>query len=510
MAVQLLRPPRLASRRNTTSTPTRQWLDHVATVGRAVQQRRLGLVRLGRRPGDDQPSRRRRRAAEAQHARTATYIKTASTPRRRPKSSSASDLELNVLMSIEDVTDTGQRGASKPEMAPPTAGQAQRAAMMNTIEKESLDKTGLRSDVVTLYQGGLYQLIQLQEIHRRAAGLRPGARHRLLRRRSRQLRVSPLRSRHLLLPRLRKRQAGQVDTLPEVERGRRQGRTNWCFVAGHPGKHRPAEHRGAPGVPPRRGISRSRCDMFAASEGASADVQRAQRRERPQRQGGSVRLPELAKARIGGLAGLQDPAIMDARPADEAELRAAGRGPKNAGRIGDAWDNDRQARGWAAELSHASTCWNAWRGRLASAQVRTSLAWSAWPEETAKPNAERLREYRESNLRSLEQQLFSDGPIYTISRPQAGRFAELTCKTCWARRPDRQKVLPGKSPDEGRARPDRQWHEAGRRRRPQAACRRRQTGHRGQRRPDDRAAHADRRPPRGLLASSLRSKVEGR
>ena len=34
---------------------------------------------------------------------------------------------------------------------------------MNTIEKESFDKTGLRSDVVTLYQGGLYHLYRYKK-----------------------------------------------------------------------------------------------------------------------------------------------------------------------------------------------------------------------------------------------------------------------------------------------------------------------------------------------------------
>ena len=33
-------------------------------------------------------------------------------------------------------------------------------------------------------------------------------------------------------------------------------------------------------------------------------------------------------------------------------------------------------------------------------------------DETAKPNADRLREYRESNLESLKQGLFSEAPIY--------------------------------------------------------------------------------------------------
>src|SRR3990172_6878718 len=64
------------------------------------------------------------------------------------------DLELNVLMSIEDVTDR-VGAAVKASMGPPEAFAARRAVMAE-IEKESLDKTGLRSDVVTLYQGGQY------------------------------------------------------------------------------------------------------------------------------------------------------------------------------------------------------------------------------------------------------------------------------------------------------------------------------------------------------------------
>ncbi|MGH9679923.1 MAG: S46 family peptidase, partial [Candidatus Acidiferrales bacterium] len=66
------------------------------------------------------------------------------------------DLELNVLMSIEDVT-ARVNGAIRPGMDPAAAELARRAEI-NNIEKESLDKTGLRSDVVTLYNGGQYQL----------------------------------------------------------------------------------------------------------------------------------------------------------------------------------------------------------------------------------------------------------------------------------------------------------------------------------------------------------------
>ena len=71
------------------------------------------------------------------------------------------DLELNVLQSIEDVTDR-VNAAVKPEMKPAEAFAARRAAM-SAIEKESLDKTGLRSDVVTLYQGGAYHLYRYKK-----------------------------------------------------------------------------------------------------------------------------------------------------------------------------------------------------------------------------------------------------------------------------------------------------------------------------------------------------------
>src|SRR5437762_11199577 len=55
----------------------------------------------------------------------------------------STDLELNVLMSIEDVT-ARVNGAVGPGMAPTQAGTA-RDAEIAAIEKESKEKTGLRS-----------------------------------------------------------------------------------------------------------------------------------------------------------------------------------------------------------------------------------------------------------------------------------------------------------------------------------------------------------------------------
>src|SRR5438128_3321150 len=68
----------------------------------------------------------------------------------------STDLELNVLVSIEDVT-ARVNVAVKAGLSADAASAARQNAIAQ-IEKESKEKTGLRSDVVTLYQGGAYHL----------------------------------------------------------------------------------------------------------------------------------------------------------------------------------------------------------------------------------------------------------------------------------------------------------------------------------------------------------------
>ena len=70
-------------------------------------------------------------------------------------------LELNVLMSIEDVT-ARVNGAVKAGM-PDAVAFAARRAEMAAIEGESTKATGLRSDVITLYQGGQYNLYRYKK-----------------------------------------------------------------------------------------------------------------------------------------------------------------------------------------------------------------------------------------------------------------------------------------------------------------------------------------------------------
>ena len=73
----------------------------------------------------------------------------------------APSLELNVLMSLEDVTkrvnDVVKPGTSDVEAF------AARRKEISAIEAESTKATGLRSDVITLYQGGQYNLYRYKK-----------------------------------------------------------------------------------------------------------------------------------------------------------------------------------------------------------------------------------------------------------------------------------------------------------------------------------------------------------
>ena len=72
----------------------------------------------------------------------------------------ANDLEVNVLQSIEDVT--ARINAAVPANLSGADAALARRKIIAEVEKESKDKTGLRSDVVTLYQGGAYHLYRFK------------------------------------------------------------------------------------------------------------------------------------------------------------------------------------------------------------------------------------------------------------------------------------------------------------------------------------------------------------
>src|SRR5438128_4403330 len=135
--------------------PTSQWLDHLekASVrfnsgGSGSFVSANGLVITNHHVGADSLQ----KFGDEQH----NYLRDGFYAKAQAEEKKCVDLELNVLMSIEDVT-ARVNGAVKAGTTSEQAANA-RKAVIAAIEKESKEKTGLRSDVVTLYQGGAYHL----------------------------------------------------------------------------------------------------------------------------------------------------------------------------------------------------------------------------------------------------------------------------------------------------------------------------------------------------------------
>jgi Peptidase S46 len=141
-------------------TPTQQWLDHLRLSsvrlndggsGSFVSPHGLLLTNHHVALGQLQKN----SSADHDYVRDGFY---AATPDEEMKSP---DLEVNVLVSTENVTgrvNTAVKAAKNTEEE-----FAKRKAAIAEIERESTEKTGLRSDVVTLYSGGEYWLYRYKK-----------------------------------------------------------------------------------------------------------------------------------------------------------------------------------------------------------------------------------------------------------------------------------------------------------------------------------------------------------
>ena len=139
---------------------------------------------------------------------------------------------------------------------------------------------------------------------------------------------------------------------------------------------------------------------------------------------------------------------MDAKSADEAKLRAAFKAdPKNAG-ASDPWDEIAQAIKVQQSIFPELTYLERLRGfsRHLAQSARNLVRAAA---EKPKPNQERMREFRDSNLPSFEQQLFSTEPIYKNLEVAllADSLSEMQ-DSLGKDNSDVQKVLQGKTPAE--------------------------------------------------------------
>lgn len=318
------------------------------------------------------------------------------------------DLELNVLQSIEDIT--LRVNAAIPVGATGEAAVLARRKITAEIEKESLAKTGLRSDVVTLYQGGAYHLYRFKKYTDIRLVFAP----------EQGVAFFGGDPDNFEYPRynldvcfFRVYENGQpvkpANYLKWSTKGAQDGELS--FVSGHPGTTRrlltvpELEYIRDNQFPYQLALLKRR-EVLLANWG-NRDAENA-RRAKDELFG----IQNTRKARDGAIAALQDPEFFGAKVAAEVAFkknladRADGKDALAAyTRIADAQKAIAKIA-TRQRLLEGLVAFNADSYGLARHLLRAG-------DERPKPNGERLKEYSDARRESFEQQLFSDKPIYT-------------------------------------------------------------------------------------------------
>jgi len=317
------------------------------------------------------------------------------------------DLELNVLQSIEDVT-TRVNAAVPAHLAPAEAALARRKVFAE-IEKQSLDQTGFRSDVITLYQGGAYHLYRFKKYTDVRLVFAP----------EQQIAFFGGDPDNFEYPRFnldiclfRAYENGRPAKVPHFLKWSRGGAADGelTFVSGHPGRTdrlltvAELEFLRDVAFPFRlETLKRREVLLNSWSQRSPENARRAK--------DDLFGIQNSRKARDGGHAGLYDPAVMAAKQAAEAQFqqRLAGR-PEFAGaRAAFQRISDVQSELKANFLRHRLL-----EGRGAFPSDTVAIAWQLLRagDEQTKPDGERLREYQSAGRESFARALLADRPIY--------------------------------------------------------------------------------------------------
>jgi hypothetical protein len=354
------------------------------------------------------------------------------------------DLELNVLINTEDVT-ARVNAAVKPDATPEQAFQ-QRRAVMAEIEKESLDKTGLRSDVVTLYQGGQYHLYRFKKYTDVRLMFAP----------EQQIAFFGGDPDNFEYPRydldicvFRAYENGQPAKVQHYLAWSKAGAgdNELIFVSGHPGRTSrlltvaELEYQRDFRIPYSLQRLKALDVLLTAYSARSEENARRAKEE-------LFSVQNSRKAYDGELAGILDPEFLAGKRKTEESLKqwvaASGKFPEAT----DAWDRIAGAQKVIAENARRYNLLEAGYGfNCELFYIARTLLRAA--DERPKPNAERLREFGEAGRESLEFQLFSDKPIYDdFERLTLADSLTFLATQLGESDPLVQKVLAGKSPRE--------------------------------------------------------------
>jgi hypothetical protein len=370
------------------------------------------------------------------------YIKTGFYAKTRAEEAKCPNLELNQLVGIEDITDKVNAGI-KPGMAAADAAQAQRSAM-SQVEKDCATATGLRCDGVIFYSGQVYHLYKYKKYTDVRLVFAPEF----------EIAFFGGDPDNFTYPRYdlditffrvyeNDKPAHLENYLQWSSTGVKDG--DLIFVSGHPGSTgrlltmAQLEFLRDVQYPMTLKILGRRIDLLQGFSKQSEENARIAKEE-------IFSLQNSHKAITGYESGLLDKSIMEVKAADEAKLRAAFKtDPKNTG-AADPWDEIAAAIKVQQSIFNDLSYLERMRGfssRLAG--IARNLVRVA--EEKPKPNSERMREFRDSGLPSLEQQMFSTEPIYkdleiALLTDSLSEMRDAMGKD----NPDIQKVLQGQTP----------------------------------------------------------------
>jgi hypothetical protein len=356
----------------------------------------------------------------------------------------APSLELNVLQSIEDVT-SRVNGAVKAGASDAEAFAARRAEI-SAIEAESTKATGLRSDVVTLYQGGQYSLyrykkytdVRLVFVPEFQAAFFGGDPDNF---------NFPRFNIDMALVRVYE---NDQPVHPEnyfkwSTTGVKEG--NLVFVTGNPG-------------------STSRLDTVAHLEelrdtSIPIVLRLLERRETVlkkymamgeeqtrQAQNELNSVQNSLKVYRGQLKGLKDPALMARKQKEEQAMRkAVAANPEWQKMYGGAWDAIAAAhKAYPSYIRERRIFEQA--GGFNTVLFSYARALVRMAAETQKPNAERLPEYTDARRASLELALFSTAPIHEdFEKLKLADSLGFMVELLGADNPLVKGVLAGKTPE---------------------------------------------------------------
>ncbi len=380
--------------------------------------------------------------AEHNYLRDGFYARTQAEEQR------ALDLELNVLDSIEDVTQRVNTEI-KPNMNAAAALTARRAIIAQ-IEKESKDKTGLRSNVITLFEGGSYQLyrykmytdVRLVFAPEQQAAFFGGDPDNF---------EYPRYDLDICIFRAYENdQPAKIDHYLKFNpAGAKEG--DLVFVSGNPGGTDRAWTMPVLTDARDRSLPKYMALLYRREVNLTSYSQRSienARRARDHLFG----IQNGRKALQGRLAGLLDPAIFQKLQANETNLRQEMQ--KHTGqdaKFKEALAAYEKIKTSQAEFVKVAPNYSYYEGRRGFAGILADYARTLVraPEEKAKPNGERLPEFRESSHESLELELFSTQPIYDdLEELQLTDSLTDLVGSLGANDPLILQVLAGKSPSE--------------------------------------------------------------